>query len=375
MSVARASHPPPNVTRANVPALKPAPNPLKSARAAGLRYVNLDAPGPCRRKIGEGFIYHHPSGRRIVDAQTLARIRSLVIPPAWTDVWICPHADGHIQAIGRDAAGRKQYRYHPRFREVRDQAKYGRLLAFAAVLPRIRRRVAGDLRRPGLPRQKVLAAIVRLLETTFMRVGNEEYANRNHSYGLTTIRNHHVEVRGARIHFEFRGKSGKEHEIDLEDAPLARIVRRCQELPEQELFEYIDEHGVRRDITSSDVNAYLREITAGDFSAKDFRTWAGTVLAATALAGCAPFESQAQARRNLVACIERVAQRLGNTKAVCRKCYIHPAVVDCYLAGALPNALRPANPQLKALTSLRQAEIAVVALLKRQPHRAKSAMP
>jgi DNA topoisomerase I len=341
-------------------------DPVESARAAGLSYANDDAPGITRKKSGSGFVYIDARRRRVTDWETLARLKSLAIPPAWTDVWICPSPNGHIQAIGHDARGRKQYRYHPRWRDVRDEAKYGRMLAFAHALPRIRRRIKRDLKLPGLPREKVLAAIVRLLETTFIRVGNEEYAKQNHSYGLTTIRNKHVKVRGSKIHFEFRGKSGIDHEIDLEDARLAAIVRRCQELPEQELFEYIDQDGTRRDVTSTDVNDYLREISGGeDFTAKGFRTWAGTVLAALALQEFLAFDSQAQAKRNLVAAIERVAGQLGNTKAVCRKCYIHPAVIESYLDGTLARALKRRTEQklTEGLSRLRGDEAAVLALL------------
>jgi DNA topoisomerase-1 len=351
-------------------------DPVASARAAGLRYVNDSAPGFSRRKQGGGFVYLDANGKRITDDETLARIKSLVIPPAWTDVWICPSANGHIQAIGYDARGRKQYRYHPRWREVRDEAKYGRMTAFADALPKLRRRVQKDLKRPGLPREKVLAAIVRLLETTFIRVGNEEYAKTNHSYGLTTIHNKHVQVKGSTIHFEFRGKSGVDHEIDLEDAHLARIVRKCQDLPEQELFEYVDDAGVRHDIKSDDVNEYLKEISGHDFTAKDFRTWAGTVLAALALQEFESFDSKAQAKRNVVAAVERVAKRLGNTKAVCRKCYIHPAVIESYLDGTMAEALQHRAEQRLASTSLhgmRAEEAAVLALLQERLKREAAA--
>ncbi len=299
------------------------------------------------------------------DAETLARIRSLVIPPAWKDVWICPNADGHLQATGRDARGRKQYRYHPRWREVRDEDKYSRMIDFVRALPRIRRRVRRDLSRRGMPREKVLAAIVQLLETTLIRVGNEEYAKQNESYGLTTIHNRHVRVRGSTLRFDFRGKSGVEHEIDLHDPRLARIVRKCKDLPGQELFGYIDDDDQVRDVGSSDVNDYLREISGHEFTAKDFRTWAGTALAAQALQEFEEFDSEAAAKRNVTRAIERVAERLGNTKAVCRKCYIHPAVIDAYLDRTLVQTLkRRAERELRqSIARLPSEETAVLALL------------
>jgi DNA topoisomerase-1 len=276
----------------------------------------------------------------IKERRTLIRIRSLAIPPAWTDVWICTREDGHLQATGRDARGRKQYRYHQQWRAVRDENKYQRLISFAKALPKIRRRIARDLRRKGLPREKVLAAVVKLLETTLIRVGNDEYAKSNGSFGLTTMRDRHAHVRGAKVSFEFRGKSGVEHEIDLEDPRLARIVRQCQDLPGQELFQYVADEGEIRDIGSSDVNDYLREISGQDFTAKDYRTWAGTALAAQALQEFEDFDSQAAAKRNITQAIERVAERLGNTPAVCRRCYVHPAVLDSYLDGSLLEQLK-----------------------------------
>jgi DNA topoisomerase-1 len=263
----------------------------------------------------------------------LARIKALVIPPAWTDVWICPHPRGHLQATGRDARGRKQYRYHTRFRQMREEAKYGRLPAFAQALRRIRRRTAADVRKRGLPRVKVLAAAVQLLEKTLIRIGNEEYARANGSVGLTTMRDRHSRVRGADVRFEFRGKSGVAHVVDLHDARLARIVKACRDLPGYELFQYVDEEGERQAICSDDVNAYLRHISGDDFTAKDFRTWAGTVLAAQALARLARFKSQTEAKRNVVQAIAAVAKRLGNTRSVCRKCYIHPAILAAYMDG------------------------------------------
>jgi len=289
---------------------------------------------PGIRRLGSPgrFRYVRADGRRVSTAD-LARIKSLVIPPAWTDVWICADPRGHLQATGRDARGRKQYRYHQRFRRMRDEVKYSRLPAFAQALRRIRRRTAADVRKAGLPRAKVLAAAVQLLEKTLIRIGNEEYARANGSVGLTTMRDRHAKIRGADVRFEFRGKSGKSHAVALHDARLARIVKACRDLPGYELFQYVDEDGERQTICSEDVNAYLREISGDDFTAKDFRTWAGTVLAAQALAQLARFKSQTEARRNVLRAIERVASRLGNTKAVCRKAYIHPAIFAAYMDG------------------------------------------
>ncbi len=320
--------------RALEPEDQPA-DPAAIAREAGLRYVSDTAPGIRRRRVGEQFEYIAPTGEQIEDEQTLRRIRSLAIPPAWTDVWICPSPKGHVQATGRDARGRKQYRYHPRWREVRDEAKYERVMAFAEALPRIRQQVEEDLARPGLLREKVLAVVVRLLESTRIRVGNEEYARQNRSYGLTTLRNRHVEVNGAKLEFHFRGKGGKLHRVGVRDRRLARVIRHLQELPGQELFQYVDESGQRHSIQSDDVNAYLRVISGQDFTAKDFRTWAGTVLTALAFVAVGAFESQTQARRQVVRAIEIVAARLGNTPAVCRKCYVHPGVIESYLDGTL----------------------------------------
>lgn len=308
----------------------PVLQPSDSAQAAGLRHVCDDAPGIRRRHAGKTIRYLAPDGKAVRDARTLARIRALAVPPAWREVWICPHGDGHLQATGRDARGRKQYRYHRRWREVRDETKYGRMLAFARALPRIRRRVHQDLAAPGLPREKVLATVVRLLECTLIRVGNEEYARQNESFGLTTLRERQVRVRGGRLQFRFRGKSGVHHDIELTDARLAAVVRRMHDLPGEELFQYVDESGERRRIESADVNAYLQQAAGEEFTSKDFRTWAGTVLAAHALA-----ESN-----NLGQAIERVARQLGNTRAVCRKCYVHPAVLECYTDGTLREAMR-----------------------------------
>jgi DNA topoisomerase I len=319
---------------------KPPPlDPLESAKAAGLRYVN-DERLPGIRRVGpkNRVRYVLPDGRTLADRREIQRIKSLGIPPAWTDVWICPLANGHLQATGRDARGRKQYRYHARWREVRDEVKYGRLVAFAEALPAIRRRTEQDLKRSGLPRSKVLAAVVQLLEKTLIRVGNEEYARQNGSVGLTTMKDGHAKVGRGRVRFQFKGKSGIAHAIDLQDRRLARIVKACRDLPGYELFQYIDDDGKTQTIDSADVNQYLREISGQDFTAKDFRTWAGTVLAARALAGVERFSSRAQAKRNIVSAIESVAHRLGNTRAVCRRCYIHPAILDAYMEGA---AIRP----------------------------------
>jgi DNA topoisomerase-1 len=314
--------------------------PEAAAKLAGLRYVDDDAPGFRRRKSGKGFRYVDAAGKAVRSADHLARIRALAIPPAWTDVWISASPNGHLQATGRDARGRKQYRYHARWREVRDATKYTQMIAFAKALPRIRRRVARDLKKRGLERERVLATVLKLLETSLIRVGNDEYARTNDSYGLTTLRNRHVDVRGARVTFKFRGKSGKQHDVDVEDRRLAKVVRGCQELPGQELFAYVDESGETRDVGSEDVNAYLREVSGADFTAKDFRTWAGTVLAAMALQELEKVDSEAGRKRNIVSAIEAVAERLGNTPAVCRKCYVHPVILDAYLEGAMIKTLR-----------------------------------
>jgi DNA topoisomerase-1 len=336
------------------------------ARAAGLRYVSDAAPGILRRRRGKAFHYRRADGGPVRDRRTLGRIRALAIPPAWRDVWICSADDGHLQATGRDARQRKQYRYHQRWREVRDETKYGRLTPFAAALPRIRRRVARDLARPGLPRAKVLATVVRLLETTRARIGNEEYARANESFGLTTLRERQVRVHGSKLRFRFRGKSGVEHAIELDDRRLAGIVRRMRDLPGEELFRYVDDDGETRRIESADVNAYLKEISGEDFTSKDFRTWAGTVVAARALYRIGTFETQAEAKRNVVQAIEAVAGALGNTKAVCRKCYIHPEVLECYLDGQLADFMQQDGGE-------RAAEKAVAALLKARTRRATAA--
>jgi DNA topoisomerase-1 len=314
-------------------------DPVDSAKSAGLRYVTDAGPGIRRLRRGKSFRYVDAEGRPIRDGKIIARIRSLVIPPAWKDVWICPIANGHLQAAGRDARGRKQCRYHARWREVRDETKYERMAIFGAVLPRIRQRIEEDLAHPGMTREKILATVVRLMETTFIRVGNEEYAHENHSYGLTTLRNKHVEVNGNTVHFEFPGKSGVKHSIDLHDRRLARIVRQCLDLPGYELFQYLDETGTRHSIDSADVNAYLREIAGDNFTAKDFRTWAGGVLASSMLQKFEPFESESQAKKNIVAAIKGVARELGNSPAVCRQCYVHPAILEHYMGGQMAHAL------------------------------------
>ncbi|WP_395748938.1 DNA topoisomerase IB [Prosthecobacter sp.] len=343
------------------PALTAAP--LTSARQAGLRYVLDDQPGITRSRRGKGFVYHMPKGAPLRNAQTQRRIRSLVIPPAWTDVWICPLPNGHIQATGRDARRRKQYRYHPRWQAVRDVSKYERMLAFGAVLPRIRRRVSVDLRSRGFTRQKIMATIVRLLETTLIRVGNDEYAQKNGSYGLTTLQNNHARVKGSQITFSFKGKSGMRHQIGLRDPRLAKLVRRCQELPGQHLFGYLDDAGKVHEVTSDNVNAYLREIAGAEFSAKDFRTWAGTILTAIALRELANFNSPTEARRNITQAVKAVAKILGNTAAVCRRCYIHPAILSHYTSGRTIPA-RQEQRLLHPSTKLSPDEMAVMALLR-----------
>lgn len=307
----------------------------EDARAAGLRYVDDRSPGVTRTAVRQGFRYANSDGAPIDDEVELARIRSLAIPPAWTDVWICRWRNGHLQATGRDAKGRKQYRYHPQWRNVRDEAKYERMLDFGQALPIIRSRIDTALSLPGLPREKVLAAIVYLLQATLMRIGNREYARDNDSYGMTTLRKKHVRVDGTQIRFEFRGKSGIRHSIRLQDRRLARIIMRTRDLPGQELFQYVDEEGALHAISSTDVNDYLRELTGQDYTAKDFRTWAGTVLAAMALLECEPCSSETQGKKNVVQAIVDVAGKLGNTPAVCRKCYVHPRVIEAYMEGTL----------------------------------------
>lgn len=311
------------------------PDPSQSAKDAGLRYVTDSQPGILRKRCGKGFRYIGLDGKTMRDPEILARIKSLVIPPAWTNVWICTNPKGHLQVTGRDSKGRKQSRYHPRWREVRDETKYERMLIFGTVLPKIREQVEEDLATPGLSRRKVLATVVRLMETTFIRVGNEEYARENGSYGLTTMRNRHVQVNGSTVTFTFQGKSKIRHTLDVHDRKLARIIHRCQDIPGYELFQYVDSEGVPQPIDSADVNDYLREISQEDFTAKDFRTWAGTVLTCMTLREFEAFDSETQAKKNVVHAIKTVAKRLGNTPAVCRKCYVHPAVLEIYLSGTM----------------------------------------
>jgi DNA topoisomerase-1 len=325
-----------------------------AAREAGLRYANDDVAGFTRRRRGRGFSYHDQDGNTIRDPEVIARIRSIVIPPAWTDVWICPWPNGHLQATGRDARGRKQHRYHPDFRTARDEAKFGRLVEFATALPRIRRRVDRDLARPGVPREKVLAAVVRLLELTLIRVGNDEYSRLNQSFGLTTLRGRHVKVEGTAIRFRFKGKGGAPHEVGLRDRRLAAVIRRCQELPGQELFEYVED-GTVIDVTSDDVNQYLRAISGGDFTAKDFRTWSGTVLAYQALSELPEPKDERTTKRNVVEAVRRTSAALRNTPAVSRQAYIHPAVLEAYVEGAMDAA---------EIDDLSSAEDAVVELLR-----------
>lgn len=341
-------------------------DPLESAKVAGLRYVTDTSPGIRRKRVGRGFIYIGLDGSPIRDPQELRRIKALGIPPAWTEVWICPIPHGHLQATGRDAKGRKQHRYHTRWREVRYQTKYGQMCAFGEALPLIRRQVEHDLALPGLPRAKVLATVLRLLEMTLIRVGNEEYARTNQSFGLTTLRDQHVDITGATLRFQFRGKSGKEHIIEIHDRHLARTVRQCQDLPGQELFQYLDDEGQRQTIDSSDVNAYLQQITGQDFTTKDFRTWAGAVLATEALQSCGAGESVTQLKKNVVQAIKTVASRLGNTPAICRKCYVNPSIIETYLAGSLIETLQALadQDQTHALQGLSPQERRVLMFLR-----------
>jgi len=335
------------------------------ASDAGLRYVTDDRPG-IRRQMGAlGFRYKRPDGRPVRSPADLKRIRALAIPPAWKDVWICPDPKGHVQATGRDARGRKQYRYHPHWRAHRDGNKFDRLEEFAAILPKLRARVTADLATSGLPREKVLATVVQLLEKSLIRVGNDEYAKSNRSYGLTTLRDQHVDVKGATVRFRFRGKSGKQHHVDVNNRRRARIIKQCRDLPGQELFQYLDDEGEIQDVNSADVNDYLREMTGADFTAKDFRTWSGTVLAATALREQSSTDTIAAAKKNVVRAVEAVAGVLGNTPAVCRKSYIHPAVLECYMDRSMGEKLSRSMPATvkKIASKLRADEIAALRLL------------
>ncbi|UCG86695.1 MAG: DNA topoisomerase IB [Gemmatimonadota bacterium] len=334
----------------------------ETTNAAGLRYVTDADPGIRRKRVGRGFSYTGLDGRPIRDGETLKRISGLVIPPSWTEVWICPTPDGHIQATGRDAKGRKQYRYHTRYRAVRDETKFDRMLVFSELLPRVRDRVEHDVTLPGLPREKVLATVVWLLEKTLIRVGNDEYARENRSFGLTTLRNRHVAVSGYTMRFEFRGKSGVQRSVSIVDRRIAQIVQHCQTLPGQELFKYVDDDGRRQDVDSGDINQYLRAVTDHDISAKDFRTWAATMHTATLLREVGPASSQREAKANVLRAIDQVAERLGNTRAVCRKYYVHPIIVEAYMQGAVVE--RPPEPDTtkrrRRTAALRADEIALL---------------
>ena len=340
----------------------------EAAEEAGFRYVSDDQPGYSRKIKGNDFEYFDIDGKPVRDEPRLLRIARLAIPPAWTDVWICPSANGHIQATGRDARGRKQYRYHDRWREVRDENKYDRILMFAEALPKIRKRVRNDLALPGLPRNKILATVVQLLERTFIRVGNQEYARENKSFGLMTMQDRHVDVKGSKLRFRFRGKSGRKHEVDLTDKRIAKTILKLQDLPGQDLFQYLDENGEAHDLTSQDVNNYLHEITGEDFTAKDFRTWAGTVLGGIALNATGAFKTKKQAKTNIKDAITAVAKILGNTPAICRKCYVHPAVLETYLDGNSIEGLKQKTEEAleKEDADLRADEAAILKFLQGQ---------
>ena len=342
---------------------------ISAAEAAGLIYVTDSERGITRKRVGTGFAYYDSDGNRIADRAERKRLGKLAIPPAWTDVWICPNPRGHIQATARDAKGRKQYRYHPKFRALRDESKFGRMLRFSEALPDLREQIETDLSTPGLPRRKLLATLVRLLDKTLIRVGNDEYTKANHSYGLTTMRRRHVAVTGDTVRFEFRGKSGVEHSISVTDRRLARIVQQLQDLPGQELFKYIDGEGQRQSIDSDDVNAYLREVTGLDVTAKDFRTWSGTMLAARALRELGPARSQREARLNVNKALDQVASRLGNTRAVCRKYYVHPAILLAYHRGiAVPPPPPPPRTERtrRPSAALRREEVTVLQFLQNE---------
>lgn len=337
-----------------------------SATRAGLRYVSDGVSGISRRRVGGGWAYYMPDGNRITDKETRKRLNALAIPPAWTDVWICPDPDGHIQATARDARGRKQYRYHPHYRDARDRTKFRAMLEFSEVLPRLRERIERDLRAPDHTRRQLLATVAWLLDKTLIRVGNDEYARENNSFGLTTLRRRHVKVDGATLRFSFRGKSGVEHSIALTDPKLARIIQRCQDLPGYELFQYLDADGKRQSVSSDDVNAYLRDLTGRDMTAKAFRTWGGTMLAAVELRAMGPAASRREADRNVLRAIDAVAERLGNTRAVCRKYYVHPVLLSAYLMGEMvppsPGSPRKHGRRRHA-AALRRDEIAVLQFL------------
>ena len=341
------------------------PEPVEAAEEAGLCYVSENQPGYTRMAKNDDFEYLDTEGKAIRDEQRLLRIKRLAIPPAWTDVWISPSANGHIQATGRDARKRKQYIYHERWREMRDENKYERIVSFGKTLPKIRRSVSKDLSLPGLPRNKVLAAIVQLLELSFIRVGNEEYARENKSFGLTTMQDRHVDVKGSKMRFRFRGKSGRMHDVDVSDRRIAKTILKLQDLPGQHLFQYVDEDGKVCDLTSQDVNDYLREITGEDFTAKDFRTWAGTMLSGIALNAIGAFETKKQAEANIKDAINAVAKILGNTPAICRKCYVHPAVLETYLDGNSIEGLKQKTEEAleKEDVDLRADEAAILKFL------------
>lgn len=351
------------MTTANLETLA---DPVQSAKAAGLRYVSDDMPGIRRKLRGKHFQFTDPHGKLIKDETEIKRIRALAVPPAYTDVWISPIPNGHLQATGRDARGRKQYRYHKRWREVRDETKYERMIAFAKALPKIRKTLDEHMQMAGLPREKVLATVVQLLETTLIRVGNEEYAKANKSYGLTTMQDQHVQISGSTLRFKFKGKSGVRHAIDLRDRRLAKTVQACRDIPGQDLFQYIDDDGNNQSIDSQDVNDYIKTISGEDFTAKDFRTWIGTVTCALTLAEM-PFENAADAKKNVTDAIKSVSTLLGNTPAVCRKCYVHPGVIDQYLeAGPLKQLAKAVVEDFKTpVTALRPEEKAVVKLLEK----------
>ena len=341
-------------------------NPAEVAKSVGLRYVSDTSPGIGRKRAGKHFSYIGLDSKPIRNPKELERIKSLGIPPAWTNVWICPRPNGHIQATGRDAKGRKQYRYHPRWREVRDATKYDRMIAFGEALPLIRKQTSHDMSLPGFPYEKVVATVVQLLDATLIRVGNEEYARENNTFGLTTLRSDHVDVSGSEIEFNFRGKRGKEHTIGVKDVRLAKIVKRCQELPGHELFQYYDDDKILRTIESDDVNEYLQKITDQNFTAKDFRTWGGTVVATRTLEKLDAFESETQAKKNVVQAIKAASAELANTPAICRKCYVHPGIIDAYMNGSLLNFLKLHSEKELAASAdgLRPDEAVVLAFLR-----------
>ena len=354
----------------------PATDTKESAKVAGLRYVNDQGPGITRRRRGKGFYYIGVDSKPIRDKHTLERIRSLVLPPAWENVWICPVENGHIQAVGRDARGRKQYRYHARYREVRDETKFDRMVAFGAVLPKIRRHVQQDLSLPGLPQRKVIAAITYLLDKTCIRVGNDEYAKSNQSYGLTTLKDRHADIHGDSLRLHFRGKSKQDHDITLRDRRLAKIVKECQDLPGQELFQYKAENGEYAKVDSAEVNDYLREITHEDFTAKDFRTWHGTGHMAQQLAALGPAQSDTEAKHNILQAVKETAKHLGNRPAACRKYYIHPVVFESYVEQTIFSAMQHVESGATVRVSgLRTVEVAVLRLVQSRTGKRKAKQP